>query len=287
VKPPPFDYASPDSIDEAAALLADHDQAKVLAGGQSLLPLLNFRLAAPSLLVDLRRISGLRAVERVDGAVHIGAMVTQRGAEHDESLARDVPLLREALRFVAHPQIRSRGTIVGSVAHADPAAELPAVLVALDGRVHVRSSGGTRSIDAADLYEGFFSTSLRPDEIVTAVELPTAAPRTGAACVELAQRAGDYAICGAVVQVTRDGGGVVEDVRVALLGVGRRPARAGAVEERLRGEAPTPELLDEAAARASDGLSPAADRQASADYRRHLARVLVRRGLEQALERAA
>lgn len=287
MKPPPFDYASPDSIDEAVALLGEHDEAKVLAGGQSLLPLLNFRLAAPSLLVDLRCIPGLRGVESVGGSVRIGAMVTQRAAEHDESLACDVPLLREALRFVAHPQIRSRGTVVGSVVHADPAAELPAVLAALDGRVHVRSTAGTRSIEAADLYEGFLSTSLRPGELVTAVELPVAAPRTGAACVELTQRAGDYAVCGALVQVTRGAGDGVQDVRVALLGVGRRPVRAAAVEERLRGVAPTPQLLAEAAAYASDGLSPADDRQASAGYRRHLARVLVRRGLEQALERAA
>lgn len=287
MKPAPFDYAAPESLDEAATLLGGHDDSKILAGGQSLLPLLNFRLAAPSLLVDLRRIGGLRAVERVDGGVSLGAMVTQRAVEDDDSLAQAVPLLREALRCVAHPQIRSRGTVAGSIAHADPAAELPAVLVALDGRVHVRSSRGTRSVAAADLYEGFFTTSLEPDEIVMSVEFPTAPPRTGAACVEVVQRAGDYAVCGAVVQVSCTAAGEIGDARVGLLGVGQRPERAAAVEERLRGEKPTADLLAEAAARASDGLSPAGDRQASAEYRRHLARVLVRRGLAQALERAA
>jgi CO/xanthine dehydrogenase FAD-binding subunit len=287
VKPPKFDYAAPESLDEATRLLADDDEAKVLAGGQSLLPLLNFRLAAPSLLVDLRRIRGLDAIERGDGGIRLGAMVTQRAAEDDESLLREVPLLREALRFVAHPQIRSRGTVVGSIAHADPAAELPALLVALDARVHVRSTRGTRSVDAADLYDGYFTTSLEPGELMTSIELPAAAARTGAACVEVVQRAGDYALCGAVVQVTRSAAGEIEDVRVGLLGVGQRPARAAAVEERLRGESPTAQLLAEAATHAADGISPADDRQATAEYRRHLSRVLVRRGLEQALERAA
>jgi len=286
VKPPPFDYAAPETLDDALALLAGDEDAKVLAGGQSLLPLLNFRLAAPSLLVDLRRIAELRAVGRVDGSVRIGAMVTQRAAEDDDALARDVPLLREALRFVAHPQIRSRGTVGGSVAHADPAAELPAVLVALDGRVHVRSAQAQRTIAAADLYRGFLTTSLEPGEVVTAVELPAARPGTAAVCVEVAQRAGDYAVCGALVQATRNGDAPA-DVRVALFGVGQRPVRARSVEERLAAGPPVPELVREAAELAADGLEPQTDRQASAAYRRHLARVLVRRGLEQALERAA
>jgi carbon-monoxide dehydrogenase medium subunit len=287
VKPPPFDYAAPDTLDDAVRLLSGEADAKVLAGGQSLLPLLNFRLAAPSLLVDLRRIASLRATERTGDAVRIGAMVTQRAAEDDDHLARDVPLLREALRFVAHPQIRSRGTVGGSIVHADPAAELPAVLVALDGRVIVRSNGGERTVEAADLYEGFLTTSLAPAEIATAVELPAARPGTRAACVEVAQRRGDYALCGAVVQVTRDGDALA-DARVALFGVGQRPVRARSVEERLlAGDAPSGGLVRQAALRASDGLEPQTDRQASADHRRHLARVLVRRGLEQALELAA
>jgi aerobic carbon-monoxide dehydrogenase medium subunit len=287
VKPPEFDYIAPESLDEALALLLETPDAKVLAGGQSLIPLLNFRLAGPSLLVDLRRIPGLDGIERSNGGVRIGAMVRQRAAEQSDLLGACVPLLRQALRFVAHPQIRSRGTIGGSIAHADPAAELPALLVALDGRVRVAGQAGERTVEAAELYTTFFTTTLEPDEIVTAVELPVAPPRTGTACVEVARRSGDYALCGALAQVTLATDGAVADARVALLGVGQRPARAVAVEEELRGETPTADRLVAAAARAADGLSPADDAQATADYRRHLARVLVRRALEQALARVA
>jgi aerobic carbon-monoxide dehydrogenase medium subunit len=280
VKPPELDYAAPQTLDEAARLLAGTPEAKVLAGGQSLMPLLNFRLAAPPLLVDLARVPGLGGVERSNGAFAIGAMVRQRRAERDRSLTEAVPLLREALRHVAHPQIRSRGTVCGSVAHADPAAELPAVLVALDGRVRVHGPGGSeRAVEARELYASYFTTTLEPEEIVTAVELPVAAPRTGAACVEVARRAGDYALCGALAQVTLDPGGAVADARVALFGVGATPVRASAVEEALRGERPDAERLAGAAARAADGLEPPDDMQASADYRRHLARVLSRRAL--------
>jgi carbon-monoxide dehydrogenase medium subunit len=283
VKPPEFDYDAPESLDEALALLHEMDDAKVLAGGQSLIPLLNFRLAAPALLVDLGRVPGLADIDRGNGAVRIGAMVRQRAAESSPLLAEAAPLVREALRNVAHPQIRSRGTVGGSIAHADPAAELPALLVALDGRVRLESVEGGRWIDAADLYTGYLETSLRPDEVVTAVELPVASARTGAACVELVRRSGDYALCGALVQVSRSVEGALEDVRVALLGVGRRPQRASAVEEAMRsGTAP-----ERAAALAADGLDPPDDAQASGAFRKHLARVLVRRGLELALERSA
>ena len=158
MKPAEFDYAAPESLDEVATLLHDRPDAKVLAGGQSLVPLLNFRLAAPALLVDLRRVNGLTAVDRRDDRVSIGAMVTQRAAEESAILSEGVPMLREALRHISHPQIRSRGTVGGSIAHADPAAELPALLVALDGRVQVRSIRGERSVEARDLYLGFFTT---------------------------------------------------------------------------------------------------------------------------------
>jgi carbon-monoxide dehydrogenase medium subunit len=285
LKPPEFDYAAPGSLAEAVALLEGDDDAKVLAGGQSLVPLLNFRLAAPSLLVDLRRVPGLDGIEQSDGVVRIGAMVRQRDVE-ESPVAEAVPLLREALRHVAHPQIRSRGTIGGSIAHADPAAELPALLVALDGRVRAVSSRGERWIEARDLYRGFFTTSLEPAEVLAEVELPAAAPRTGAACVEVARRAGDYALCGSLAQVTLADGGAIDDVRVALIGVESRPPRATRVEEALRGEEPTPERLAGASARAAVGLDPPGDVQASAAYRRHLARVLTRRALELAVERA-
>jgi carbon-monoxide dehydrogenase medium subunit len=287
VKPPDFDYASPDALEDVFALLRGSADAKVLAGGQSLIPLLNFRLAAPALLVDLRRVRGLEGVERADATIHIGAMVRQRAAESNALLKETVPLLVEALRHVAHPQIRSRGTVGGSIAHADPAAELPAVLVALDGRIRVESANGGRWIDARDVYAGFLTTSLDPDEVLTLVELPMAPSRTGAACVEVARRNGDYALCGTLVQVTLSGDGAVDDVRIALLGVGQTPRRATAVESVLRGEMPISAKVAEAAAEAAEGLEPADEPQASAAFRRHLARVLVRRALELAIGRAA
>jgi aerobic carbon-monoxide dehydrogenase medium subunit len=287
VKPPPFDYACPDEIREAAALLAGDSEAKVLAGGQSLIPLLNFRLATPSRLVDLRRVPDLDRIVRDDGRVRLGAMVRQRQAERSALLAEACPLLLAALRFVGHPQIRSRGTVGGSIAHADPAAELPAVLIALDGRVRAVGPGTERWIAGAELYETYFTTSLAHDEILAELELPAALPRTGAACIEVARRAGDYALCGAAAQVSLGEDGTLADARVGLFGVGGRPERAHSTEQLLRGELPHPELVAAAAAPASDNLSPADDVQATADFRRHLARVVTRRALERALSRAS
>jgi carbon-monoxide dehydrogenase medium subunit len=286
VKPPSFDYVAPGTLGEATSALRENPEAKVLAGGQSLVPLLNFRLAQPAVLVDLRRLPGLGEIASANGSVRIGAMVRQRRAEESELIAERCPLLAAALPYVAHPQIRSRGTVGGSIAHADPAAELPAVLVALDGRVRVVGAGGERWIDAADLYQTFFTTSLAPDEILVEVELPAAPPRTGTACVEITRRPGDYAICGAVAQLTLDDDGSFAQARLALLGVGSRPHRAEAVEVALAGAPAEPGSIREAAEAADEGLEPLEDINSSADYKRHLARVVVRRALEKALERA-
>jgi aerobic carbon-monoxide dehydrogenase medium subunit len=285
VKPAELDYAAPTSLDDAIGLLASRD-AKVLAGGQSLVPLLNLRLAAPELLVDLRSVPGLDEIRRDGDDLVIGATVRQRRAERDVTIREVAPLVAEALRHVGHPQIRSRGTIGGSIAHADPAAELPAVLVALDGRVRARGPGGERAIAAADFFQGFLTTALAEDEILVAIRLPAAAPGTGAGCVEIAQRAGDYAACGAVAQVTLDGDGVT-DARVALIGAIDRPVRARTVEEALIGSAGTPQDIAAAAAYAAHGLDPTPDPRVPAEYRLHLARVVARRALEQAKERAA
>src|SRR5262249_3159604 len=225
VKPPPFEYASPGDVCEAAALLASDSEAKVLAGGQSLIPLLNFRLATPSQLVDLRRVPDLDRIARDNGRVRLGAMVRQRQAERSALLAEACPLLVEALRYVAHPQIRSRGTVGGSIAHADPAAELPAVLITLDGRVRAVGPRAERWIAGAELYETYFTTSLAHEEILVEIELPAALPRTGAACVEVARRAGDYALCGAAAQVCLGENGTVAAARVGLFAVGGRPQR--------------------------------------------------------------
>lgn len=287
MKPPEFDYAAPESLDEAIGLLTADEEAKVLAGGQSLLPLLNFRLAHPSLLVDLRRVPGLDSIEAREGWVAVGAMVRQRRAERDALIAERCPLLADALRHVAHPQIRSRGTVGGSVAHADPAAELPAVLLALDGRVRTAGPGGERMIDADRFFVTVFTTVLTPGEIVVGVELPARPPRTGAACVEVARRAGDYALCGGAAHVTIGDDGTVTDARLALFGVGSRPVRARAAEETLMGSGGDAAAVAEAAALAVEGLTPHDDIHATADYRRHLAQVVARRAFTTAIERAA
>jgi carbon-monoxide dehydrogenase medium subunit len=286
VKPAEFDYAAPETLDEALGLLAGDTGAKLLAGGQSLVPLLSLRLAAPSLLVDLRCVPGLDGVERANGVVRVGAMVRQRYAEHDEGLRAATPLLSAALRHIAHPQVRSQGTIGGSIAHADPAAELPAVLVALDGRVRARGPAGERVIAAGEFFSGFLSTALHDDEVLTSIELDAAVPHTGAACVEIAQRAGDYALCGAVAQVTLEGGRVA-DARLALLGIGDRPVRARTLEAALAGEPATPAAATAAARHAGDEANPIDDPQLPAEYRLHLAQVVARRALEQAMEEAA
>ena len=282
MKPPDFDYVAPTSIGDAVKALGSDTEAKVLAGGQSLIPLLAFRLASPSLLVDLARVEGLDHVSDEGDRLVIGAMTRQRRVERDPLLADRCPLLVESLRHVGHPQIRSRGTIGGSVAHADPAAELPGVVLALGGRVRVTGPAGDRTIEAEELFDGFLSTAIADDEILTAVEVPASGPRTGWSVVEITRRPGDYALCGALCQLETGDDGAVVDAHLALIGVGDRPMRATAVEAAILGGAsPT-----EAAALAPDGLTPGSDVHATSDYRLHLATVTSRRALTQALERA-
>ncbi|MFT7475688.1 MAG: carbon-monoxide dehydrogenase medium subunit [Verrucomicrobiales bacterium] len=282
MKPPEFDYVAPTSIPDAVSALASDPDAKVLAGGQSLIPLLAFRLAAPSILVDLARIEGLDQIGEENGQVRIGAMTRQRRAESNPLLATQCPMVVEALKHVGHPQIRSRGTIGGSIAHGDPSAELPAVLVALDGKVRAIGPNGERIIDAADLYRGFLTTSLDEKEIVVDVQLRAARPRTGWSVVEIARRPGDYALCGVACQLETTIDGTVQNARLALFGVGDRPVRASGVEAALNDGA-TPR---EAAAMASDELHPPDDVHGSADYRRHLSRVVSERAILKALERS-
>jgi carbon-monoxide dehydrogenase medium subunit len=287
VKPPSFDYVAPPSLDEAVAVLADEDQdSKVLAGGQSLIPLLSLRLAYPDVLVDLGRIDGLGSIEHADDTVVIGAMATQHEAETSHLLHELCPLVPEALANVAHPQIRSRGTVGGSVAHGDPAAELPAVVVALDATVRAVGPNGTRTIAARDLYSGMMTTTLREDEVLTSVEIPTVREGSGSACVEVARRAGDYAMAGAVAQVTVEKG-TFADTRLVLFSVSDTPARIDAVERALTGAEAKPEVIARATAAAAEDLDLLADPRVSQDYARHLAEVVARRALTTALERSA
>lgn len=282
MKPPPFDYEAPETLERAIELLAGNDEAKALAGGQSLVPLLSLRLTYPDLLVDLRRLPGLSSIEATDEGLRIGAMVTQLDAELDPGVGEHCPLLIAALHHVAHPQIRSRGTVGGSIAHADPASELPAVLLALDGQVHVAGPGDQRRIPAERFFAGVLSTALEPGELITAIGLPAAVPGSGSACVEIARRKGDYALAGSVAHVEVEDGAVA-DARIAFFGVGSRPIRSAEVEQAAIGNS-TGEASAAAAAIAAEMVEPSTDPDLPTDYRRQLISVVARRALGQAME---
>jgi carbon-monoxide dehydrogenase medium subunit len=283
VKPPPFRYHAPDSLEEALALLAEHgDEAKVLAGGQSLVPLLSLRLANPAVLVDVGRVGGLDAITDAGDVVALGALVRERAAERSPAVSERVPLLAQALPHIGHLAIRNRGTIGGSVAHADPSAEIPTVALALDADVVATSAArGERTITAADLFEGFFTTSLAEDELLTEVRFPAIAPGTGVGFEEVARRHGDFALVGAAAAL-RVADGNVAEARIALMGVAGTPVRAVAAERELTGAAPTDDAFRAAGERAAEGLEPATDVHGTAAYRTHLAKVVVRRALERA-----
>ena len=286
MKPPKFEYHAPSTLDEALALLARYNgDAKLLAGGQSLVPLLNFRLARPAALIDLNRITSLAYIREHDGHVRLGAMTRQRAIEFSPVVARRLPLLREATRWVGHLPIRSRGTIGGSIAHADPSAEYPAVLTALEGEVVARGPKGERTLSSGVLFETYLTTTLAPDEILTEVRLPVMAEGAGWAFEELARRHGDFAIVGVAAAVWRSGGRVT--ARLATAGAGGTPQRLRAAEEIVERDGLGAAAIEAAGRRASELVEPDADIHASADYRRHLAGVLTERALKRAAERAA
>ena len=266
MKPAPFDYHRPESVEEALSLLARHGyDAKLLAGGQSLVPAMNFRLSQPAVLVDLNRVPDLAYVHERDGALRIGAMTRQRAAERSEAVARRAPLLAEALPFVAHAQIRNRGTMGGSIAHADPAAELPAVMLALGARFHLAGPNGPRAVAAEDFYTGLFGTALEPEEMLTEIEIPAARPGAGWAFDELSRRHGDFALAGVAASVVLDASGRCAQARVALLGVGDGTVLARAAADALEGQEPTDEAIRAAAeAAAESDIDPPADSTHSA-----------------------
>jgi CO/xanthine dehydrogenase FAD-binding subunit len=284
LKPPRFDYHAPHSVDEAVALLARYGgDAKPLAGGQSLVPLLNFRLARPAALIDLNRIPALAGIREVDGHVAFGAMTRQRTVEFSPVVARTLPLLAEATRWVGHLPIRSRGTIGGSIAHADPSAEYPAVLTALEGTVVARGPKGERVLRPAELFETYLTTTLGPDEMLTEVRLPVMPPGAGWAFEEFARRHGDFAIVGIAAVVWRDAGRVT--VRLATAGAGPVPARLRGAEEIIERDGVGERAVAAAGARAAELVEPDSDIHASADYRRNLTRVLTERALKKAIGR--
>jgi aerobic carbon-monoxide dehydrogenase medium subunit len=288
MKLPPFEYHLAESVDDAVGLLGElGDDAKVLAGGQSLIPLLSFRLARPAHLIDVNPLTELASISDGDGdGLEIGAMVRHRQAERSDVVQAGAPLLAAALGFVGHAAIRNRGTVGGSIAHADPAAELPAVLVALGGEVVVRSSRGQRTIAADAFQEGFLTTSLAPDELLTAVRLPPWRVATGWAFNEFSRRNGDFAIVGVATQIGLGADGRVADARLVFSGAGGTPVRAAEAERALFGETPSAELWATVSAQAAAGLDPPGDVHGSPAYRRQLARVLAARSLHQAYERA-
>ena len=287
MKPPRFDYFAPRTLDEALGLLASHgERAKVLAGGQSLIPLLNFRLAHPEALVDINRLTDLEYVRADDGGVVVGGLTRQHAVEQSELIRARVPIVAEACGLIGHLPIRHRGTIGGSLAHADPASELPAVAVALEAELALASAQGTRALAADRFFVGPLTTAIRTGELLTEVRIPALAARTGGAFVEMARRAGDFALVGVAALITLDGAGRCQRARIALGGVGPTPIRAVAAEEALIGQAPGGAALDEAAARAADATNPPSDLHASAAFRRKLARHFTREAIALAARRA-
>jgi len=298
MKPAPFAYHAPDTVDEVVDLLAEHGwDAKLLAGGQSLVPTMNFRIAQPAVLIDLNRVGVLSHITEAGaggagggngGDLLIGAMTRQAAVERSGRVAARTPLLAAAMPHIAHSQIRNRGTIGGSIAHADPAAELPAVALALGARFRIRNGDGERRVPASEFFQGLFTTSLGPEDLLTEIAFPAQAPGSGWAFQEIARRHGDYALVGVAATVSLDGDGRCDAARIVLLSVGGAPLEATGAQQMLIGETPDGARLREASAvAAADDIDPVGDLHASAKYRRHLAGVLVRRALAEAFARVA
>lgn len=275
--PAEFEYEAPESLSDAIAILSSRgaEEPKLLAGGHSLVPLMKLRLAAPGLLVDLRRVPGLHGIQRENGNWRIGAMTT-----HTEVAGAGIGLLSTVAATIADPMIRNRGTIGGSLAHGDPAADLPAAMLALEGSVTLQGAGGQRAVDAADLFHDYMETAVQDGEVLTEVRVP-ALDGWGHSYQKFVRRSEDWSVV-AVAALVKRNGEACEDVRVSMVNMGSVPLRARATEEALRGAALSAEAISSAAASAADGTDPPDDLNASADYKRHLAQVLCERALREA-----
>jgi carbon-monoxide dehydrogenase medium subunit len=288
MKPAPFRYVAAKTVEEALALKAEHgDEARFLAGGQSLVPTMNFRLTQPALLIDINRLSELAGVR--NGAadrLRIGAMTRYRSLERDPAIERKLPLIHEALPLIAHPQIRNRGTIGGNLAHADPASEMPAIVLTMGGRLRAQSVKGERWIDASDFFVGALTTALEPDEMLMEIALPGAAPRSGACFMEMSRRRGDFAIIGVACIVRMDEAGKCAEARIGLCNAGDGPVFAAAASQSLVGKAIGAADIAEAAALVQGDIDPGGSIHASKEFQRHIAGVLTTRALTTANERA-
>ena len=282
--PPRFDYVAPGSLDEALSVLGERgDEAKVMAGGQSLIPLLKLRFAAPALIVDLNRIPDLSYIEESDGTLRVGALARHNQLAADATLKHDYPIMAAAAPLIADPLVRNRGTLCGSLAHADPAGDWGSVMLALGAEVAARSAKGERMIPIADFLQGTFTTALEPTEIVTEVRIPKPKGKAGGAYLKLERKVGDFATVGVAVQLELDGG-KVKRAGIALTAVGPQNLQATDAEAALAGGAPSDELFDEAARLAAKAARPNTDVRGTADYKREIVRVYTRRGLARALE---
>lgn len=286
MKPASFKYILARTLDDALAAKTEHgDEARFLAGGQSLVPTMNFRLAQPAILIDINPIAALSGVR--DGtSIRIGALTRYRMLEADPLIAARQPILREALPHIAHPQIRNRGTLGGNLAHADPASEMPAIMLALGARMRLQSTAAERWIDADDFFVSAMETALRPDEILTEIDIPDSPPNTGSCFIEVARRQGDFAQAGVAAIVTLGANGKCADVRLAFCGVAERPFHAAAAVQSLIGSDCSAENFKQAADLAMAALDPPGSTHASAGYQRHVAGVLARRALTTAHARA-
>ncbi|MBI3670086.1 MAG: xanthine dehydrogenase family protein subunit M [Acidobacteria bacterium] len=285
--PAAFEYHVPKTLEETLRLLERHgDEAKVLAGGHSLLPLMKLRLAAPRYVIDIGRLRGMSYIREENGQIAIGALTTHADLESSALLLMRCPLLPETAAEIGDVQVRNRGTLGGSLAHADPAGDYPASILALDAEIIAASTAGTRTICARDFFVDMLTTQLRPGEILSQVRVPPLAPRTGAAYCKLHQPASGFAIVGVAARLTLGKGGKIDSAAVGITGVGPKAYRAAAVEKALRGKKPSPKLLADAARHAAQGVEPLSDLHASAEYRREMAAVFTRRALERAIARA-
>jgi CO/xanthine dehydrogenase FAD-binding subunit len=286
MKPAPFDYVLATSLDHALRLKAEHgDEARFLAGGQSLIPAMNFRLARPAMLIDINHVPEIASVERSDRDIRLGAMTRYRTLERDGDFLKACPLFADALPHIAHIQIRNRGTVGGNLSHADPASELPAIAVAMDARMRIKSARGERELGAADFFVGLLTTDIQSDEMLVEIAFQKPPPRSGSCFMELARRRGDFALAGVAAIVSLDDDDRVASVRLALCGVGETPVDASAAAGSLIGQACTEKAIETVAADVQKTIAPAGNVHASPDYQRHIAGVLTRRAIAAAHER--